>query len=62
MCVWWIEVSLAFGARRLWGKHLIRGGGEGYARVSLGAEGALDVSVGVNITWILSGQPDRTGV
>lgn len=58
MCV---EVSLALGARRLWGKHLIRAGGRVCACV-FGGGGALDVSVGVNITWMIPGQPDRTGV
>lgn len=50
----WTEVSLALGARHLWGKHNPLELGEGYACLHVfGGGGALDVSVGVNITCMI---------
>ncbi len=53
----WIEVSLALGARRLWGKQLIRAGGRVCVCLCVSVSvcmggGVVDVSVGVNITWL----------
>ncbi len=62
-----MEVSLALGARRLWGKQHIRAGGEGYACMNVCVcvwicvgGGVVDVSVGVNITWLIPAHRDRT--